>query len=63
MKPALGLDGKPHPTVAWIEDSGHAGWRRVGMLDGTVLASVTATELQSHYGVDPYTNVNPFSIG
>lgn len=61
VKPALDLDGKPHTTVAWIEDAGHAGWRRVGFRDGTVLASVSSTELQRSYDVDPFANVNPFT--
>ncbi|BBY54119.1 hypothetical protein H7J07_05780 [Mycobacterium koreense] len=62
MKPALDLDGQPHATVAWIEDAGHAGWYRIGFKDGTVSASVTSTELQRRYGVDPFANVNPFRV-
>lgn len=63
MKRALDLNGKLHPTVAWIEDAGCAGWRRVGLTDGTLLASVSTTELAESYGVDPFVNVNPFKRG
>lgn len=60
VKPALDASGRPHATIAWIEDAGHAGWRRVGFKDGTVSAAITATELARRHGVDPFANVNPF---
>lgn len=63
MKHAIDLDGKPHKTIRYIEDGGHAGWRRVVFQDGSTSGgSVCATELVKRYECDPFRNVNPFRI-